>query len=1423
MLSGGPFTVSTLSDSGAGSLRAAITSAESAGGTQTINFTSGLTGTIVLASALPNLTGNLTIDGPGASVITIQGAENNSVFTVNSGQTVLLENLTVTGGGSFSDSGGGVANNGGNVTLQGDVISGNLAQYGGGVFNSGTLAITGTTISGNEADGFLSNSGGGGIDNQGALTIVNSTISGNTCGDFGGAILSTTALSLTDSTVYGNVSLYYSASTGAAGKYTPGGIDAKTSCTLNGTIVAGNTPYDTYGGKFTGSHDLIGNIGYLASGSLTLTASIVGTIISPVSADMDPLGNYGGATPTQALMPDSPAIGQGAVFAAADGVDQRGFARTPGFIDIGAFQSAEAPEPTLTVTNLNDAGTGSLRQAITTANLDYGNQTITFAPSLSGAIMLASPLPGLIANTTIVGPGSSVVSVNGNSHGSVFTISPGGNAQIENVTITGGNGKSGGDIINQSSLTLANCSVSGGAAQYGGGIDNQGSLTLTNSTITGNSASIHGGGIFSTSGSVTVSNSTLSSNSAFAGGAIAATATTVNVSTSTISGNTATFAGGGIYADATYNYVNVFNSTLTGNSAGIKAGAIFNLGKALVVVDSTISGNSAGSGGGIQGQGIIDGNIVAANSGGDLNGTFNGSNDLIGDGSASASLITSLKGSTASPLKPDLGPLAKNGGPTQTEALLTGSPAIGAGATFTQANGVDQRGQPRPGAMGTDIGAYQTELIVNTLGDPSTVTAGTLSLRQAITDANSFGGTTIFFASTLSGTISLNSALPAITGTLTIDGPGPSVITVNGGAHGSIFTIAASGQAVIENLTITDGGNTGINTDGGAILNDGTTLTVVNCDITGNTAGEGGGIYSGGTHGSGTLIVTNSTISKNTGTRFGGGIYSTGPFTVTDSTISGNSTANSGGGIYTDNSTGHITSSTISGNSAYSGGGVESTFTQLTVTNSTFTGNTVTTYGGAIFTAFSVADLSLTDSTISGNKGKTGDGGGIIGYAALYGSIIAANTGGDLLGSFFGNHDLIGDGSDASSLTSSLTGTTAKPLNPLLGPLTSNGGPTPTMALLSGSPAIDSGAAFAAANGVDQRGVARPPSVGIDMGAFQTNQLIVNTLTDPASPVTGLLSLREAIADANSLGGDQTITFASGLSGTITLTDGFLPAINTAMNIDGPGISVINVNGQSLISEFIINPNVTAQIEGITITGDLTPISINGGAAVDIGGGSLAIDYTGSSPIATIESEVASGYQGGQWNGSGIISSFAASNSAYAVGYADGSKDAGTAAAPGQVLLKTTLIGDANLDGTVNLTDLLALLNNYDETGRDWAEGDFNYDGTVNLTDLLALLNNYDLSAQATSTALLSGSSTGLTAGNSIMTPEALASSTESADNAPIATASSEALLDNQTYKTQRTPFATQPLTLNAEGNLVPFGAGDNADSQLLQSGASVL
>lgn len=153
-------------------------------------------------------------------------------------------------------------------------------------------------------------------------------------------------------------------------------------------------------------------------------------------------------------------------------------------------------------------------------------------------------------------------------------------------------------------------------------------------------------------------------------------------------------------------------------------------------------------------------------------------------------------------------------------------------------------------------------------------------------------------------------------------------------------------------------------------------------------------------------------------------------------------------------------------------------------------------------------------------------------------------------------------------------------------------------------------------------------------------------------------------------------------------------------------------------------------------------LSVSPGSTLDLTNNALVINYaTGPSPVSTIQSLLASAYDKGAWDGTGITSSTAAAGGGvFSIGYADGSIDAGTPALPGQVLIEYTLAGDANLDGTVNLTDLLSLLNSYGETGQDWADGDFNYDGSVNLSDLLILLNNYGQSTSVGATGLSASS-----------------------------------------------------------------------------------
>jgi hypothetical protein len=125
----------------------------------------------------------------------------------------------------------------------------------------------------------------------------------------------------------------------------------------------------------------------------------------------------------------------------------------------------------------------------------------------------------------------------------------------------------------------------------------------------------------------------------------------------------------------------------------------------------------------------------------------------------------------------------------------------------------------------------------------------------------------------------------------------------------------------------------------------------------------------------------------------------------------------------------------------------------------------------------------------------------------------------------------------------------------------------------------------------------------------------------------------------------------------------------------------------------------------------------------------VLINYgAGPDPISTIVGWIAGGYAGGSWNGSGINSSIAKTNSSYGLGYAD-SADAGNPAnlSSGQIEILYTLLGDANLDGKVNGTDFTLMASNFnDSVSAGWDRGDFNYDGAVNGNDFLLMADNFN-------------------------------------------------------------------------------------------------
>ncbi len=155
----------------------------------------------------------------------------------------------------------------------------------------------------------------------------------------------------------------------------------------------------------------------------------------------------------------------------------------------------------------------------------------------------------------------------------------------------------------------------------------------------------------------------------------------------------------------------------------------------------------------------------------------------------------------------------------------------------------------------------------------------------------------------------------------------------------------------------------------------------------------------------------------------------------------------------------------------------------------------------------------------------------------------------------------------------------------------------------------------------------------------------------------------------------------------------------------------------------------TLHLAANTHTSTIGSLSINSGAAFDIGNNALAINFgsPASDPVAAIVPYIQSGYAGGLWTGAGISSSTAATNpSALAVGYADGNIDVGTPAAANQLLIKYTLLGDANLDGLVNFQDLVAVVQNFNKGATDWATGNFLFQSSTNFQDLVAVVQNFN-------------------------------------------------------------------------------------------------
>jgi hypothetical protein len=386
-------------------------------------------------------------------------------------------------------------------------------------------------------------------------------------------------------------------------------------------------------------------------------------------------------------------------------------------------------------------------------------------------------------------------------------------------------------------------------------------------------------------------------------------------------------------------------------------------------------------------------------------------------------------------------------------------------------------------------------LVVTSAADrrDTTLDPSNLTLRDAVdeADVNPFGPTTITFAPSLSGVpIRLTLGQLPIKEAVTIPGLGAANTIIDAQHNSRIFFIESAAYDILEGLTLTGGDSALPGYGGGAVLfNSPGTLYLKDSIVTGNSSlTYGGAIATAPHYGYGILDVEGCTISGNstTGSGYGGGAIDATRLRVSHSTISGNFTQGtnaSGGGILAGSGL-ELIDSTVTGNhtqgAGSNGGGIacEGSYFYgpspgVLAENSTIAGNYTSGANAVGGVVASQCSLTLTSSIVAGNH----DSGPNPDLKPGTGSLTVANS---LVGNDTGT-SLTATGPTTPDAKGNFIGSATSPVNPMLGMLQYNGGPTKTLALLPGSPAIDHGSNPLGLM-TDQRGYRRVFGAGPDMG-----------------------------------------------------------------------------------------------------------------------------------------------------------------------------------------------------------------------------------------------------------------------------------------------------------------------------------------------------
>ena len=809
-----------------------------------------------------------------------------------------------------------------------------------------------------------------------------------------------------------------------------------------------------------------------------------------------------------------------------------------------------------------------------------------------------------------------------------------------------GVGSGGGGIWAANTLTIANSTISGNQANgFGGGLAAFfGSTTLTNVTITNNrGGNLGGGGLYRDSGAVTLRNTLVAGN--YKGASPSTTADDIVGTMDPISSFNliGTGGSGGLTNDTNNNQIGVSDpklATLSNNGGPTQTHGLLPGSPA---IDAGSNANLPSDTFDLDGDGNTSEPVPFDQRGPGFSRASDGNGDGIstvdiGAFEVQSILVTNTADSGAGSLRQAITDANTNAVPEAInfQTGLTGTIVLSTALPDISSSMAISGSEPSELTIQRSFVGGTPAFRIFTINAGSTVVISGLTITNGLTPVNANGGGILN-----AGTLTLRRV--RLSANRTSDGTSTGAAGSGGGIYSS-GTVAMTDSSISANRT-----GAGVDDNaggyGGGVYN-ASIMTLTNSDVTANqtgggdgaapAAGAGGGIANigtltlthstvisnetpleqrvgegGGIQNVGTLLLTDSIVANNkTGGSSGGGIDSAdGTVTLINCLISGNEANGPGGGISSFDTV-NIVNSSIINNLSGTGGGLAICCNQVlaTVVNSTISGNRSTGIGGGIWIVGLVAltNLTVTDNRSDSNNSGGEQAGGIYaeGTVTLNGSIVANNFRGpnpsifadDIKGALQSpsSYNLIGIGG-SGGINNGVNNNQVGIADPRLGPLTSNGGPTQTHALLAGSPALDAGnnalvasPPFSGPPFTDQRGAGFARIVDgpdadntdtVDIGAYEA-QVSVADIADQAINEDGSLSL------PFNVGGAASITSVTATSSNTTL----VPNNPANISISGSGSSrtlhispVANASGTSTITVTVNGSNSQAMADTLLL------------------------------------------------------------------------------------------------------------------------------------------------------------------------------------------------------------------------------------------------